>query len=75
MGDFAECFEVEGQPDISIIKTAGDAEDDTVLQIPVAPGQTTIDVVYHYHVCNEGGVALTDVVGDGRQRHGGRHQR
>ena len=49
-------------PDISIIKTAGDAADDTVLHIATSAGQTTIDVVYHYHVCNESDVALTDVV-------------
>jgi hypothetical protein len=48
---------VTEDPRISIVKTAGDAADDTVLEIQ--PGDM---VVFHYHVCNTGDVPLENGV-------------
>jgi uncharacterized repeat protein (TIGR01451 family) len=49
--------DVTENPSITIVKTAGDAADDTVLEIQ--PGDL---VTFHYHVCNTGDVPLENGV-------------
>ncbi|MCH8992652.1 MAG: hypothetical protein IIA44_13025, partial [Acidobacteria bacterium] len=49
-------------PDITIVKTAGDAPDGEVLKLSANPDGSYDPVVFHYEVCNTGTCDLTNVV-------------